>query len=301
MPLTAEHGRLAIATARSHNEKIGDCATTYAAQVSCPTSCVFFNGGGCYAENGRIASGVTNPLNGAARLAQATAIDVAHAEAAAIDALDVVAGQPLRLHTVGDCKTDEAARIVAAAADRYMQRGGGPVWTYTHAWRTVDRASWGSVSVLASCETAEQAELARARGYAPSIVVEHFEERRRHRTCPDNARSSLDVLPCPAQTTEGVSCSSCRLCMDDVALRGRGYAIAFAIHGTNYVIKKAQQSLRTPGDDTRRLTSRDHAVAFLDEHGRLPYVRELRELADVTWATANEMLERLEHELAAVA
>jgi hypothetical protein len=86
-----------------------------------------------------------------------------------------VPGRPLRLHTVGDCRTDEAARIVAAAAERYMDAGGGPVWTYTHAWRLVDRASWGRVSVLASCETPEQVELARARGYATAIVVDEFD------------------------------------------------------------------------------------------------------------------------------
>jgi hypothetical protein len=150
--------------------------------------------------------------------------------------------------------------------------------------------------VLASCETAEQVELARARGYAPSIVVDEFISNALFRS-----KGGIDVLPCPAQTHAGVNCSSCRLCMDDVALRGRGYAIAFAIHGTNFTLKQAQRSLRTPGDDTRRLTSRDHAVAFLAEHGRLPHVRELRDLAGVTWATANEMLERLEHELAAAA
>jgi hypothetical protein len=54
MPLTVEHGLAAIAVARSSNEKIGDCATTYAAQASCPSSCAFFNGGGCYAEAGHV-------------------------------------------------------------------------------------------------------------------------------------------------------------------------------------------------------------------------------------------------------
>jgi hypothetical protein len=75
--LTAEHGLLAIAVSSSNNEKIGAAATTYAAQESCPSDCVFKDGEGCYAENGRIASGVTNHLNGAAALAGASALDVA--------------------------------------------------------------------------------------------------------------------------------------------------------------------------------------------------------------------------------
>lgn len=298
VPLTAEHGLLALAAARSSNEKIGDCATTYAAQASCPTSCVFYAGGGCYAENGTLYSGITRPLNEAAERAGASAIDVAKEEAAAIDALGAtdlseISGRPLRLHTVGDCRSDEAARIVAAAAERYMERGGGPVWAYTHAWRTVDRGSWGRVSVLASCETAEQVELARARGYAASIVVADFVQRTKY-----VHGAGLAVLPCPAQTTSGVTCSTCRLCMDDGALRERGYAIAFAIHGTAFTAKKAAESLRRPSDPARRLTSRDHALSFLDEHGRLPSPAQLQHLADVCKASAIEMLARLRRELA---
>lgn len=340
---------LAIAVARSGNEKIGDCATTYAAQASCPSSCVFFNGGGCYAENGRIYTSSTEPLNRAAASVSATALDVAKEEAAAISHLPVVTcdARPLRLHTVGDCRTDEAARIVAAAAAEYMRRGGGPVWTYTHGWRTVDRASWGPVSVLASCETPEQVELARARGYATAVVVEEFESRRLYeigggdapsarveasppsscRTAPvsrpvaaDNTGSpqspsgprrvtgqrpgsasapvtSARILPCPAQTTDGVTCSSCRLCMDDARLRAAGYSIGFAVHGTALTTKKAVESLRAPGDEARRLTSRDFIRSFLAAtDGRWPSSREVMDGARVTRASAIEMLDRLRAE-----
>lgn len=287
--LTAEHGLLAIAVPTSNNAKIGACATTYAAQTSCPSACVFKDGGGCYAENGRLASAVTIPLNGAAALAGAAAIDVALEEAAAIDALygSTIEGRPLRLHTVGDCSTDETARIVSAAAERYMERGGGPVWTYTHAWREVARESWGIVSVLASCETAEDCSAAAARGYAPSIVVEEFASDRLYdllaeescrtasvsrgtsRRNTGSTQSALRltgqrpgtegapvtralILPCPAQTRANVSCASCRLCMNDSALLERGYAIGFAVHGTASVVKLALKALRDPDDPRRR-------------------------------------------------
>jgi len=326
MPLTAEHGLLALATARSKNEKIGNCATTYAAQASCPSSCAFFNGGGCYAENGRIYTGVTKPLNGAAAIAAATPVDVALEEAAAIDALAEVAyeisgirhGRPMRLHTVGDCRTDEAARIVAAAAERYMERGGGPVWTYTHAWRLVDRESWGRVSVLASCETAEQVELARARGYATSIVVDEFADRKLYAIAdppfspavveaahgdasppPGGAATpQMRVLPCPAQTRANVTCSSCRLCMNDQGLRDRGYSIGFEIHGTASVVRAARKALAAPSDPERRKTSRDVALAYLEEHGDWPRPVELQRLADISSASAKEMLARLRAEQA---
>lgn len=289
MPLTVEHGLLALAVARSSNEKIGDCATTYAAQASCPSSCAFFNGGGCYAENGRLYTGVTRPLNGAAELAGAGPREVAVEEAAAIDGLfsEVIRNRPLRLHTVGDCRTDEAARIVAAAAERYMERGGGPVWTYTHAWQLVDRESWGRVSVLASCETAEQIELARARGYAPSIVVDKFAADARY------VHNSTEILPCPAQTRAGVTCSSCRLCMNDTGLLGRGYSIGFEIHGTALSVRQAGRALAAPSDPDRRQTSRDVAIAYRDEHDEWPRPAELARLAGVHATSAGEMLERL--------
>lgn len=285
----ANQGALAIAVPRSSNEKIGDCATTYAAQASCPRSCVFFNGGGCYAENGRIFTSTTGPLNETAERLKATPVDVARTEATAIGLLPVFAcmDRPLRLHTVGDCRTDEAARIVADAAAEYRRRGGGPVWTYTHAWRIVDRESWGDVSVLASCETPEQIELARGRGYATAIVVEEFASRRRH------FAGGAAILPCPAQTTDRVTCSSCRLCMDDAGLRERGYSIGFAVHGTALSVKKATESLRHPSDAARRLTTRDHIAAFEELHGRLPSVKELQLAAGVVRASAVEMLERI--------
>lgn len=119
----------------SGNKKIGNSATTYAAQTSCPTSCPFFDGGGCYGEGGSLGRFVTAPLNRAAQTVEHDVVDVANGEATAIDKLKVKPGQPLRLHTVGDCASDEAARIVAAAAARYRARGGGPVWTYTSSWR----------------------------------------------------------------------------------------------------------------------------------------------------------------------
>lgn len=314
-------GEIAIAVPLSGNAKIGECATTYAAQVSCPTSCAFYNGGGCYAENGRIYTSATGPLNEAARDQRATAIDVAKQEAAAIDRLPVLKcdDRPMRLHTVGDCRTDEAAQIVAAAAARYRARGGGPVWTYTHAWRLVDRASWGSVSVLASCETPEQVELARGRGYAPSIVVEAFASDRKHQLCrtacpgaspgiaaPRGAlkgqrpgsegapvTSALEILPCPAQTRAGVTCSSCRLCMNDRGLIERGYAIAFEVHGTAFSVKKAKQALQAPSSETRRLTLRDLIPTYLAEHPGASNYRIARDLG-YTEASVAEMRTKLE-------
>lgn len=65
---------LAIAKSSSGNAKLGDAATTHAAQASCPRSCRFLDGGGCYAETGRQGKFVTTPLNELAGELEATAL-----------------------------------------------------------------------------------------------------------------------------------------------------------------------------------------------------------------------------------
>lgn len=226
---------LVAAVTSSGNRKLGKSSTTYAAQASCPTDCVFLNAG-CYAERGFVGIHLRN-LNNHAVEVSATTQDVAEAEAKAIDEMDVVMGRPLRLHTVGDCATDEAARTVSAAAERYIAKGGGRVWSYTHAWRIVNRESWGAVSILASCETPEDVAAAHKRGYATSIVIEEFEGKRRYET------NGIEIIPCPAQTKKGVGCSDCKLCFDDQRLKGEEYTIGFAIHGDLVTKRRAHEAL----------------------------------------------------------
>lgn len=214
-------------------------SSTYAPiEQSCPPSCAFFNAASgtdmrpCYADSGFTRFGVRK-LEAHAK--GKTPEDIARAEARAIDRAfhgkqipqDGYRGKgrDLRLHVAGDCRTDEAARILGEAAGRWRARGGGAVWTYTHAWRTVERASWGAaVQVYASVEKPEDVALARARGYAAAIVVDAF------RT--DGKTYMLDdvrVLPCVAETHEA-TCADCRVCLDR-DLFSLGLTIAFAAHG----------------------------------------------------------------------
>jgi hypothetical protein len=199
----------ATAVEVSGNKKIGRVSATYASQGSCPNDCAL-RGAGCYAESGRMGI-ITGQLN----LAEDTR-PIADVEAEAIDKL--TGRMPLRLHVVGDCATDDAARTVRAAVDRYTKRGGGKAWTYTHAWREVERVSWGSVSVRASVERVEDIKVARERGYPAAIVVDRHESDKRYTI------GGEDVVPCPEQT-RGKTCEECRLCW------GGNVTVAFAIHG----------------------------------------------------------------------
>ena len=224
-----------IAVEDSGNRKLGRVSATYVSQGSCPLDCPFLHYG-CYAETGRAAIH-TRRLN---RSPIKDPIALARAEARAID--NLTGKRLLRLHVVGDCRTNRAARIVASASARYAARmqalavnrinaycalpGRKSVWTYCHAWRKVARDSWGEVSVLASVESFPDAHRAISRGYAPAIVVPRF---RRPQAYP---QGGLTILPCPHQSkSEHITCDKCRLCLDDNRLLRNRMAIAFLPHG----------------------------------------------------------------------
>jgi hypothetical protein len=203
---------------RSANGKTGLAAVTYTSiAATCPKSCAL-QGEGCYAQGGRAAM-LVRQLDDQAGNALATA----RAEAALIreNAKKAPAGYPLRLHASGDCKSEATARTVSDAAQDWP----GPVWTYTHAWRDVDRKAWGSVSVLASIEDTRDGREALKAGYAPAVVVhEHPRDGRAWHA------NGVRWIPCPEQT-KGVQCVKCRLCFDADALKQRRTGIAFAAHG----------------------------------------------------------------------
>lgn len=194
------------------------CAVTYASIASsCPKSCAL-QGEGCYAQGGRVAI-LVKSLDAA----KETALQVARSEAQQIrdNAKRAPNGYPMRLHASGDCRTNATARIVSDAACEWP----GPVWTYTHAWRDVDRSSWQGVSVLASIEDPRDGREAIRAGYAPALVVHsHPSDGRAFQ------REGVTWIPCPEQT-RGVECIRCRLCFDADALKQRRTGIAFAVHG----------------------------------------------------------------------
>ena len=214
----------AIAVEVSKNAKTGPVSATYASQSSCPTVCPL-RGAGCYAESGPMAF-TTRRLNRHV----ATVDETAREEADAIDTL--TGSYPLRVHVVGDCPTDSAARTVSAAVERYVNRGGQSAWTYTHAWRTVERESWGeSIAVRASCESLADVRAAKARGYSTAMVVaEHPADGRAY------TAGGIKIIPCPEQT-RGIACVDCRLCW-----RESDATIAFAIHGAGK--NKARGAIR---------------------------------------------------------
>jgi hypothetical protein len=211
------------AVLHSHNSKVGDVAATYAPiSMTCPTSCPLRDNG-CYAQSGNVGFKVRRTEEYSAGLNGDTVATLEGDEIADM-ARHAPKGHALRIHVSGDATTDYRARQMARGASVWN----GPVWSYTHAWATVARESWGRVSVLASCESVSQVILAAWRGFAAALVVaEHPADGRAYRT-PEGVK----VIPCPSQT-RGVLCTDCRLCWDDQLLMRQGACIAFAAHGAS--------------------------------------------------------------------
>lgn len=218
-----------ILVEKSQNKKLGDnVATTYASiKGTCPDSCELKNKT-CYAETGFVGMHVAR-LDKKVGKYNATAI--ARLEAILIDnsfrGAKIKNATPLRLHVAGDVRTRKGVTYLANAAKRYLARGGGKVWTYSHAWRNLPRKLWGQISVLASVDSVEQANEAVTAGYAPAIVVDKF---------PSDKAFKLDGsdtkwIPCP-EMTFGTPCADCGLCLNVEKLENQNAGIAFAVHGS---------------------------------------------------------------------
>lgn len=208
-------------------------ATYVTIKGSCPNSCPLKDEG-CYAQTSFVGMHVARLDKAAVGL---SALQVAREEAKAIDESykggKVPLGRDLRLHVSGDSRTLAGTRLINNAVGRWKKRGGGDVWSYTHAWRNITRGEWSNVSILGSISSIYEVDAVREQGYAPALVIgEHPSEKAY--TLPG---SDVKWIPCPAQT-KGVGCSDCRLCFNADRLFRGNYGIAFAAHGVKKNIIK---------------------------------------------------------------
>lgn len=250
MPKTGQPA--VILTLNTANKKLKGCAVTYVSQDSCPKDCRFLGpGGGCYAQYGPMLWGVTRRLNEATQGRKIRPFRLAQMERRKIlgglgDPRAI--GMPLRLHGVGDCRTNAAAQEVARGAEIWRRTTGAPVWGYTHAWRDVSRPAWGKVSILASVEGPGDLERAHRRGYAAALVVARFPYGPKAYTqMVDGER--WKIVPCPEQSMpwKGIGCKDCGLCWKDKWLRENKVVIGFAAHGAG--AKAVREKLVQIGED----------------------------------------------------
>lgn len=221
-------------TARSSNRKTGPIATTISSSDTCPTTCPYNNGGGCYAAGGPTAIH-WRKLD---RRETGTAIlDFGHQLAAA----KLEPGSLLRWNVAGDLPHHDGAINLQTL----QQLVGTMVWgaklrpfTYTHHVQTVDNLAaveWcnrSGFTINLSCDSESQASRRHREGFAAVCVV----------PSDDGRRSWIDsdgvrFQTCPAQLKEGVTCATCRLCTK----AERACVVAFRAHGASH--KKIDQRL----------------------------------------------------------
>lgn len=209
------------AVLHSKNSKVGDVAATYAPIAqTCPVSCPLRDNG-CYAQSGNVGFKVRRTEEYSAGMNGDT-VALLEGDEIADMAPHAPKGHALRIHVSGDATTNYRAMQMARGAAAWD----GPVWSYTHAWRTTLRRAWGRVSILASCEKVADVVAAGLLGYAAALVVAHHPENGRAYRTPEGVK----VIPCPSQTRD-IKCTDCRLCWDDELLLAQGACIAFAAHG----------------------------------------------------------------------
>lgn len=227
------------------------CSTFVSIASTCSNSCAFKRGpngepGGCYVDSDSFMRRAMVKLDGAGRT-PAQAIDdevrlldgaftrrvASNPNAPRIPQDGARGGRDLRLHVGGDVPDAASARKLGAAAARWLARGGGRVWTFTHGWAEIPREAFGPISVLASVEREHQVAQAVAQGFAPALVAAKF---------PGGKRpfdwGGVSFVPCPAKTL-GKTCVSCRLCLDADGLKRRGQGIAFEVHGQGAAVAAA--------------------------------------------------------------
>jgi len=221
---------------QSDNAKLSASANvsaTHAPQVTCPGgapgdrhACAL-RGCGCYAERGHQRY-TTDRLNRAAGRRKLSAgqmrLLAAREEARGIRALSGT--RQLRVHVVGDCSTPRDAGIVGSAMVAHTRRFGQAAWTYTEAWRTVQRRAWRGATVIASVRTIADIATARARGYAAAITLT-----RPHTSNKVYQVGTEHLIPCPAQFKHKgqriVTCEHCSLCKRPDYLLENKLTIAF--------------------------------------------------------------------------
>ena len=204
----------------SKNQKTGPIYVSSTEMESCPDRCPFK--GDCYASAGRTILHWRN---------------VATKGQAWAEFVQTVASLPARVlwrhNEAGDLPTlsdrvtldREAILALAKASAKNGKRG----FTYTHHAltpqnvETLQLANAAGFTVNVSCETAEQADLARSHGLPAVIVVPKGERPAKGTTTTEGS----PIRSCPNEGNPAIQCATCGIC----ARADRSTVIAFEAHG----------------------------------------------------------------------
>jgi hypothetical protein len=212
---------------KSSNAKTGPIPTTTSPRKTCPPSCPLIGDGGCYAEAGYYTRLNWDAVDAGSRGGSWTDL-IAQAH-------KLPAGQLWRHNVAGDLPPiapDEISET--AVTDLVTANRGKRGFTYTHYPMTrknaaiVRKANASGFTINASANTIKQAADYMARGLPAVCLVsqDHGEEWRKLET--RSRGQSFDVIRCPAEYRDDVTCASCGLCQRS----GRRVVVGFTVHGT---------------------------------------------------------------------
>jgi len=205
----------------STNSKTGPIPVSTSSALTCPASCPFNQGGGCYAAN----YPMRHHWDAVTRGERGEPLARFLANIAALPA-----GQLWRHNQAGDIPSSAgkiSRRFIRGIIAANRGRRG---YTYTHHSLTIGenltllrQANRQGFTVNISTESEAAADSAIAAGLPAVLTVPSDEARNTWQTTAGNR-----VLVCPAQRSDTKTCADCQLCHK----RGRRVIIAFLAHGT---------------------------------------------------------------------
>lgn len=229
----------------SKNPKTGNIIQSYSARSTCPNRCPL-KGNGCYADSyhtSRQWDRCDNPED-SRYIKDANELGFALLAATA-DKMKKGANTVLFRHNVAgdiaypDSNMIDTGRLEALteACKRVNSVVGGALkgYTYTHCAvnlqnvKAVRKASEDGFLVNFSCETVEEVKEAKALDCDAVLASADVDA-----SVEALKAEGLKAIQCPAQTKEGVSCETCKLCS-----RKREVVVIFAVHGNG--AKKARK------------------------------------------------------------
>jgi hypothetical protein len=211
-------------TAKSSNAKTGPIAVTTSSADTCPTTCPFNNGGGCYAASGPLKlhwDKVTSGERGGSWLDLQDAIGKAK----------LAPGSLLRHNQAGDLPHENGAINwpIVGYLKTIFQAAQLRAFTYTHHAQTeynlmvVSDCNAAGFTVNLSCDSEIQAARRHLDGF-PSVCVVPADDARRSWSV-----AGVKVQTCPAQLKDGITCATCQLCTK----ADRSCVVAFRAHGSS--------------------------------------------------------------------
>ena len=206
---------------KSSNAKTGPIPTTTSPRASCPTECPLAGDGGCYAEAGYYTRMNWDKVDSGERgLPWAELLGKVR---------KLPEGQLWRHNVAGDLTQTTTGTIDSRALwDLVAANTGRKCFTYTHYapqgenLEAIEGANRAGFTVNISANTISEARALRATTSAPVVTLVSGEGRE------EKWKRDGDVVQCPAEYSEDVSCATCQLCQK----RDRKDIVGFTVHGT---------------------------------------------------------------------